>query len=106
MLVGTALFFGAFNLVGGFAYTYLKFDVLDHTTGTGVIPGPWLIVPLLGLLVIPISAAVGLLIAVLRWATTGRPRFLTSLAIGFVVSSLAFHAWVLNEIVLPPEYYA
>ena len=54
LIVGRALVPScSVNLVSGIGYTWLKFDVLGHSAGTGVIPGPWLTVPLLSLVVIP-----------------------------------------------------
>ncbi len=95
----------AFNFVSGIAYTWLKFDVLDHSAGTGVIPGPWFVVPIVALLVLPAGVVLGL-VAYGVWRVTGRRGgFIVSLSIGFLVASVVLHIWVVRTILLDADLY-
>ena len=104
--MGAAVFFLVFNFASGILYTVIKFDILGHSDGTGVLPGPWLVVPFLAVAVPPAALAVGLLVYGVRRLGGRTGGFTTLVAGAFVLCSVVFHVLVIRSIVLDPTEYA
>jgi len=108
-LVPLSVFFFFFNgIVGGFFYTWLKFDVLEHPEGLGSIPGPWLVLPFLsfGVLALTLALSATFYFFSKEVRKGDQVKFSQVLLISFIGISIIFHLWFLFDTVLDPTSYA
>lgn len=107
-LIAPSIFFFIFNGVGGgIFYTWLKFTALGHSDGTGVTPGPWLVLPLLSFIVLAISTAIAAIVYVIfnKNDKAKHKSFIKILLMSFIGSSVMFHLWYIVTAVLVPDLY-
>lgn len=103
-MVTVGFLFG--NFISGIYYQRLKFEVLGHSSGTGVVPGPWLIVPFLSLGVIPIGLVLGAILYVIRASTKRDASPFVWIMVGYIVCSIWFHVLVTATIVADADFWA
>jgi surface polysaccharide O-acyltransferase-like enzyme len=104
MFISTFFLF-ANGIVGGIFYSWIKFDVLGHSIGTGVTPGPAIIMLVASLFVLIAAVPLGATFYFLLRHSIDHKQIdlIKSVLYSYVGCSILYHLWVILALVLDPN---